>query len=207
MLSGFLFKGLFLGLLVSVPLGPVGVMCIQRTINRGLKSGIVSGLGAAAADTFYAIIAGVGFGFIVSFINREKYWIQLIGAIVILAIAVKTFYTNPAVELRNQRNKKKKPMEEFLSVFFITLSNPVPFFVFLASFAGFNMMDENTNYLSGILLIGGIFTGAIAWWYILSLVISKFRSRIRLKNIWWLNKIMGVIIFICGLFVLYKLFF
>ena len=207
MLSGFLFKGLFLGLLVSVPLGPVGVMCIQRTINRGLKSGFISGLGAAAADTFYAILAGVGFGFIVSFINREKYWIQLIGAIVILAIAIKTFYTNPAVELRNQRNKKTKPMEEFLSVFFITLSNPVPFFVFLASFAGFNMMDENTNYFSGILLIGGVFTGAMAWWYILSFGISKFRSKIRLKNIWWLNKIMCVIIFICGLIVLYKLYF
>jgi threonine/homoserine/homoserine lactone efflux protein len=207
MLSGFLFKGLFLGLLVSVPLGPVGVMCIQRTINRGLKSGFVSGMGAAAADTFYALIAGVGFGFIVSFINREKYWIQLIGAIVIIAISIKTFYTNPAVELRNQRNKKTKPMEEFLSVFFITLSNPVPFFVFLASFAGFNMMDENTSYLSAILLIGGVFTGALAWWYILSLGISKFRSKIRLKNIWWLNKIMGVIIFICGLIVLYKLYF
>ena len=207
MLSGFLFKGLFLGLLVSVPLGPVGVMCIQRTINRGLKSGFVSGLGAAAADTFYALIAGVGFGFIVSFINREKYWIQLIGAIVILAISIKTFYTNPAVELRNQRNKKTKPMEEFLSVFFITLSNPVPFFVFLASFAGFNMLDENTSYLSAILLIGGVFTGAMAWWYFLSLGISKFRSKIRLKNIWWLNKIMGVIIFICGLIVLYKLYF
>ena len=207
MLSGFLFKGLFLGLLVSVPLGPVGVMCIQRTINRGLKSGFVSGMGAAAADTFYALIAGVGFGFIVSFINREKYWIQLIGAIVIIAISIKTFYTNPAVELRNQRNKKTKPMEEFLSVFFITLSNPVPFFVFLASFAGFNMMDENTSYLSAILLIGGVFTGALAWWYILSLGISKFRSKIRLKNIWWLNKIMGVVIFICGLIVLYKLYF
>lgn len=207
MLGGFLFKGLFLGLLVSVPLGPVGVMCIQRTINRGLKSGFISGLGAAAADTFYALMAGVGFGFIVSFINREKYWIQLIGAIVIIAISIKTFYTNPAVELRNQRNKKTKPMEEFLSVFFITLSNPVPFFVFLASFAGFNMMDENTNYFSAILLIGGVFTGALAWWYILSLGISKFRKKIRLKNIWWLNKIMGVIIFICGLVVLYKLYY
>jgi threonine/homoserine/homoserine lactone efflux protein len=87
------------------------------------------------------------------------------------------------------------------------LSNPVPFFVFLASFAGFNMMDENTSYLSAILLIGGVFTGALAWWYILSLGISKFRSKIRLKNIWWLNKIMGVIIFICGLIVLYKLYF
>lgn len=207
MLSGFLFKGLFLGLLVSVPLGPVGVMCIQRTINRGLKSGFISGLGAAAADTFYAILASVGFGFIVTFINREKYWIQLIGAIIIILIGIKTFYTNPAAEIRNLRNNKKKPMGEFLSVFFITLSNPVPFFVFLASFAGFNMMDENTNYLSGILLIGGIFTGALAWWYILSLGISKFRDKIRLRNIWWLNKIMGVIIVICGLIVLYKLFF
>ncbi len=207
MLIAQLIKGLLLGLLVSVPLGPVGVMCIQRTINRGLKSGVVTGLGAAVADTFYAILAGVGFGFIVSFINREKYWIQLIGAVIIIVIAIRTFYTNPAVEMRKMRNKKTNPMEEFLSVFFITLSNPVPFFVFLASFAGFNMLEENTNILSGILLIGGVFVGAMGWWYILCFGISKFRDKIRLKNIWWLNKIMGVVIFVCGLVVIYKLYF
>jgi threonine/homoserine/homoserine lactone efflux protein len=203
---GLFFYGILMGLLVSAPLGPVGVMCIQRTINRGLKSGLISGFAAASADTVYAIIAGLGLGYIVNWIQQEKYWIQLIGAAIIILMSVKIFYTNPAVELRNQRNKKSKPLEDFLSVFVVTLTNPAVFFVFIAMFAGFGLVDENTNYLSAALLISGIFAGAFAWWYILSNLVNKFRSKIRLKNIWWLNKIMGVIIFVLGVIALLELY-
>ncbi|MDP4209030.1 MAG: LysE family transporter [Bacteroidota bacterium] len=207
MTIGLLLKGILMGLVVSVPLGPVGVMCIQRTINRGMKSGLISGIGAASADTVYAIIAGFGLGYIVNFINQEKYWIQLIGAIIIIGMAIKIFYTNPAVELRNRRNKKSKPLEDFISVFLVTLSNPAVFFVFIAMFAGFNVVSSQpNNYLSVLIAIGSIFLGAASWWYVLSAVVNKFRSRIRLKNIWWLNKIMGVIVFICGLVALIDLY-
>jgi threonine/homoserine/homoserine lactone efflux protein len=200
-------KGILMGLLVSAPLGPVGVMCIQRTINRGVKSGFVSGLGAAAADTVYAIIAVLGLGFVITFIKEEKYWIQLVGALIIILFAIKIFYTNPAVEIRNKRNKKSKPLEEFISVFFVTLSNPGVFFAFIAFFAWFNVVgEENVGYFSALILIGGIFAGALSWWYILSAIINKFRKRIRLKNIWWLNKIMGIIVFICGVIALIELF-
>jgi len=200
-------KGILMGLLVSAPLGPVGVVCIQRTINRGVKSGFISGLGAAAADTVYAIIAVLGLGFVITFIKEEKYWIQLVGALIIILFAIKIFYTNPAVEIRNNRNKKNKPLEEFISVFFVTLSNPGVFFAFIAFFAWFNVVgEENAGYFSALVLIGGIFTGALSWWYILSAVINKYRKRIRLKNIWWLNKIMGIIVFICGVIALIELF-
>ena len=200
-------KGILMGLLVSAPLGPVGVVCIQRTINRGVKSGFISGLGAAAADTVYAIIAVLGLGFVITFIKEEKYWIQLVGALIIILFAIKIFYTNPAVEIRNNRNKKNKPLEEFISVFFVTLSNPGVFFAFIAFFAWFNVVgEENAGYFSALVLIGGIFTGALSWWYILSAVINKYRKRIRLKNIWWLNKIMGIIVFICGIIALIELF-
>ena len=202
-----LIKGMLMGLLVSAPLGPVGVLCIQRTINRGVKSGFISGIGAASADTFYAIIAVLGLGFVIDFIKTEKYWIQLIGALLIMLFAVKIFYTNPAVEIRNKRNKKSKPLEEFLSVFFVTLSNPAVFFAFIAFFAWFNVVSEEASLLSAFILIGGIFTGAIIWWYTLSAVINKYRRKIRLKNIWWLNKIMGIIVFICGVITIIELYF
>jgi Putative threonine efflux protein len=207
-MSVWLFiKGILMGLLVSAPLGPIGVLCIQRTVNRGIKSGVRSGLGAALADTFYAIIAVLGLGFIINFIKEEKYWIQLFGAVLIILFAVKIFYTNPAVEVRNNRNKKSKPFEEFVSVFFVTLTNPAVFFAFIAFFAWFNVVsDEDSGYLSAVILILGIFTGAMSWWYMLSAIISKYRSRIRLKNIWWLNKIMGIIVFICGVVALVELF-
>ena len=190
--------GLFMGLVVTIPLGPVGVMCIQRTINRGWKSGLVSGLGAAFADTFYSVIAGLGIGVVVNFIQREKFWIQLVGALVIIGVAIKIFSSNPAVEFRNQRNKKNKPLEEFLSVFLVTLSNPAVFFAFIGMYAAFNLVDERTNVFSFSVITLSVFTGAMSYWYLLSAIVNKFRTRIRLKNIWWLNKIMGGIIFVAG---------
>lgn len=200
------FYGILIGLFVTAPLGPVGVMCIQRTINRGLKSGLITGIGAASADTLYSIIAGLGVGYLVTFIEEKKYWIQLIGAAIIILIAIKIFYTNPAIAVRNGRNKKNKPLEDFLSSFIVTLTNPTVLIVFLAAFARFGMVDENTDYFSASILIGGIFAGAFGWWYVLCNLINKFRNKIRLKNIWWLNKIMGVIVFILGVIALVELF-
>ena len=195
-----------MGMIVSVPVGPVGVVCIQRTINRGLKSGYLSGFGAASADTIYAIIASFGLGFVVNFIHEQINWIQFIGAVVLILIAIKIFYTNPGVEIRKKRNKKAKPMEEFLSVFFITLSNPAVFFIFIALLASLKVFTGKLNYLSGLLVITGTFIGAMLWWYLLSNLVNKFRSKIRLKKIWWLNKIMAVIVFICALVALIDLY-
>lgn len=196
-----------MGLLVSVPLGPVGVMCIHRTVHRGMRSGIFSGVGAAAADTFYALIAGFGLSYIINFIESKQTIIQTIGAIVIFIIGIKIFYSNPAIQIRNQRNKKGKPFEEFLSIFFVTLSNPAVFFVFLALFAGFNILSSQSGHVGTLTAISGIFAGAMLWWYILSAVISKYRTKIRLRNLWWLNKIMGVIVILCGILAIADLIF
>ncbi len=192
-------------MMVSVPIGPVGVVCIQRTINRGLKSGVFTGLGAASADTFYAIIASCGLGFIFNFIQKQIYWIQVFGAIILILIAIKIFYSNPAVEVRNNKNKKVKPMGEFLSIFFITLSNPTVFFIFIALLAGLKVFNGKINYLSGLFVITSIFAGAMLWWYLLSSLVNKFRNRIKLKNIWWLNKIMAIVVFIFAIIILINL--
>lgn len=202
-----LIKGILAGVLVSAPLGPVGVMCIQRTLNRGIKSGFRAGFAAASADTVYAIVAVLGLGFIINFIKEEQYWIQLIGSLLILVFAIKIFYTNPAIEVRRTRSKKNKPFEEFISIFFVTLSNPGVFFGFIALFAWLNIVSEEASIISALILIGGIFLGAMTWWYSLCAIINKFRQKIRLKNIWWLNKIMGAIVFILGIVVLIELYF
>lgn len=205
-LSLFL-KGIGMGLLVSVPLGPVGIMCIQRTINRGLKSGVFSGLGAASADLFYALIAGFGLSYIINFIEAKQTIIQFIGAVIIVIVAFKIFYTNPAVQLRNQRNKKGKPFEEVISIFLVTVSNPAVFFAFLAMFAAFNVLNTSYGHAGTITTIVGVFVGSMLWWYILSAVINHFRTKIRLKNLWWLNKIMGIIVFVCGILALADVLF
>jgi threonine/homoserine/homoserine lactone efflux protein len=206
MALALVIKGILMGLLVSVPPGPVGVMCIKRTMTRGVKSGVVSGIGAASADTLYALIAGLGLSYVINFIQKEQFWIQLVGSIIIMIIAIKLFYTNPAVEFRNSRTRRSKPMEEFISIFLVTLSNPMVVFIFIAMFAGFNMLGENTNPLIALFLVAGVFSGAMLWWFVLSIIVDRFRNRIRLKNIWWMNKILGLIVFICGLVIILKLY-
>ncbi len=197
---GILFlKGIGMGLLVSAPLGPVGVMCIQRTINRGIKSGLASGLGAAAADLFYALIAGFGLSIIIDFIEARHTTLQIIGSVLVVAVAFKIFYSNPAAQLRNQRNKKGKYLEDFISIFVVTVSNPAVFVAFVAMFSGFKVLDSATGHTGTIVAIIGIFTGSMLWWYILSAGINHFRTKIRLRNLWWMNKIMGVIVFVCGI--------
>lgn len=196
-----------MGLVVSAPLGPVGVMCIQRTINRGLKSGLFSGLGAASADLFYALIAGFGLSYIINFIEARQTIIQFIGALIVVLVSFKIFYSNPAVQLRNQRNKKGKPIEEVISIFVVTVSNPAVFFAFVAMFAGFNVLDSSSGHMGTITAISGVFIGSMLWWYILSAVINHYRTKIRLKNLWWLNKIMGVIVFLCGILALADVLF
>jgi threonine/homoserine/homoserine lactone efflux protein len=206
MALALIIKGILMGLLVSVPPGPVGVMCIKRTMSRGIRSGVVSGIGAASADTLYSLVAGLGLSYVINFIQKEQFWIQLIGSLIIMAIAIKIFYSNPAIEFRNSRTRRRKPMEEFISVFLVTLSNPMVVFIFIAMFAGFNMLGENTNPLIVLFLVGGVFSGAMLWWFVLSIIINRFRNRIRLKNIWWMNKILGLIVFICGLVIIAKLY-
>lgn len=200
-------KGIGMGLAVSAPLGPIGVMCIQRTINRGIKSGIFSGLGAASADLFYALIAGFGLSYIINFIEARQTIIQFIGALIVVLVSFKIFYSNPAVQLRNQRNKKGKPLEEAISIFVLTVSNPAVFFAFVAMFAGFNVIDSTSGHVGTITAIAGVFIGSMLWWYILSAVINHYRTKIRLKNLWWLNKIMGIIVFLCGILALADVLF
>ena len=201
---GLFFKGIIIGLLVSIPLGPVGVLCIQRTLNKGRMAGLVSGLGAAAADTIFAIIAGFGLTIIINFIEEKHVYFQIIGGLFVLYIGLRIFYTNPVKQLKLQRLKKTQLSQDFMSVFLLTLSNPMAVFLFMAIMASIKVANNNLSIVEIALLTGGIASGAVFWWFLLSSVANRFRSRIRLRSIWWLNKITGSVIFIFGLIVLFS---
>ena len=201
-------KSFLIGLMVSIPLGPVGVLCIQRTLNKGRKSGFFSGLGAAAADTIYCIIAGLGISIVISFINDKHIYFQIIGGIIIILLGINIFYTNPVRQLRLQRLSRSRLYEDFLSVFILTITNPMPFFFFLAMFAGLNIANDSTLDLLRILMIVlGIFFGSAFWWFLLSSVVSFFRHRFKLKSLWWMNKIAGLITFFLGIAVILSVWF
>ena len=198
-------KGFVLGLVVSIPLGPVGALCIQRTISKGYKSGLFGGLGAASADLIFAFIAGFGVSVVIDWLLGVRLWIQTGGAIIFMFMAWRGFYTNPAIQIRRGRRRKHRPLEDFVTTFLLTTSNPTPVFIFMAAFAGF-IVHEEANFFDIILAIVGLFIGCLTWWGALVSTVNLFRGKIRLRHLLWVNKITGIVVFICALILLIEAF-
>ena len=202
----FLIKGLIVGFLASIPLGPVGVLCIQRTINKGRFSGMFSGLGAATVDTFFALVAALGLTYVINFIEEQQFYIQLIGGGILMILGARIFITNPIKQIRKHRRKKNKLIEDYFSVLFLTLSNPLAIFLFIAAFAGIGMVTSKDSLFKSSLIVAGVFFGAMLWWFTLTFLIDLFRKHFRLKQLWWINKIAGVIIIVFGVAAMFAVF-
>ncbi len=192
-----ILKGIGFGLMVSIPLGPVGIIVIQRTLNRGWVAGFFSGLGAASADLFYAICAATGFGLIIRLVESHTNILQIITFCIIIVIGF--IISQKSVEkLRKERSKSSNFLTDFLTIFFLTLSNPLVVGVFLALFTSVTSAEE-ASVKSIIFILLGIFLGALLWWFSLTLSVSLFRKKFRFRNLFWINKITGIIIFIFGI--------
>lgn len=194
------WKGFIVGLMVSIPLGPIGVLCVQRTLNKGRRSGFISGMGASVADTLFSVVAGLGVVYIISFVRENQFWIQLGGGLIIIFLGIHIFYTNPVRQIKMQRLNRNRLSQDFLSVFFLTISNPMAIFFFLAIFAGIKVASGPIQINRLSLLTLGVLAGSASWWFLLSGFVNFWRHRFRLRIIWWLNKVAGVIIFLLGLF-------
>ncbi|MBN2521519.1 MAG: LysE family transporter [Bacteroidales bacterium] len=203
--TGLFLKGLLIGFSTSAPLGPIGVLCVQRSLNKGRLSGFISGMGAAFADTFYAILAGFGLTIIIAFIEERQLYFEIAGIALLFFIGIKIFYANPVKQIRSKR-KKNTLFEDFISVALLTLSNPLALFLFLAVFAGLGLVHKQINMFMTFNLVIGVLVGATTWWFILSSLVNIFRERFRLKSIWWINKIAGAIIILFGLFAIIGMF-
>lgn len=189
-----LSKGILIGFLVSIPLGPIGVLVIQRTINKSRIAGLMSGMGAALSDTLYAVIAGFSLTFIIDFIRQNELIIQAIGAVVVLSLGIHIFFKNPVTDLKRKRQRGNTHFQDIISSFLVTFSNPLTVFVFLAVFTSSGVAINLEQPYHSFFVILGIFTGAFLWWFSLSGLVSLFRHKISLRLLWWINKTAGVII-------------
>lgn len=203
----FFLKGIIVGLLASIPLGPVGVLCIQRTLNKGRMSGFLSGMGAATVDAIFALIAAMGLTFIINFIEQQRFFIQIIGGIVLIIMGLIIFYKNPVKQMRRQKRGKSTPYQDFFSVFLLTLSNPVAVFLFVAALASIDIVSVESPILSTLFVVSGVFLGALLWWVMLISFVNLFRKKFRLKQLWWINKIAGVLITAFGVFAILAIFY
>jgi len=194
MFLSLLIKGILIGFLVSIPLGPIGVLVIQRTVNKSRIAGLLSGMGAALSDTLYAVIAGFSLTFVIDFIRQNEIIFQAIGALVVLGLGIHIFFMNPVNDLRRNRLKGNTHLQDIIFSFLITFSNPLTVFVFLAVFTSSGVAISLEQPLHSFIVILGIFTGAFIWWFSLSGIVSLFRHKINLRVLWWINKTAGVII-------------
>ena len=198
----FLIKGIMIGLLASIPLGPIGVICIQRTINKSRISGFFSGMGAATADTIFAAIAGFSLTFIINFIEEKQRILEIIGGIIVILLGIKTFYTNPVNQLRRHKKNPSKLIEDFISVLLLTITNPFAIFLFVGLFATLGLAYNGENIGLSFITLAGVFLGGSLWWFTLSSLVNLFRKKFRLKQLWYINKIAGMVIFILGILAL-----
>ena len=195
-----LVQGFIVGIGASIPLGPLGILCVQKTLSKGRNSGLITGLGSAASDTFYAGISLLGLAFIQNLIKEQKDWIMLIGGIIIVLIGIKIYLTNPLKQVK-QNNGNKKRLEDFFEAFFMTITNPGAIFLIIGLFAvvGIDVTSGETSKFKIFSILWGVFGGATFWWFILSTTINVFRKKFRLKQLIMVNKVSGIIIAVLGI--------
>lgn len=195
-----LLRGLIVGLLASITLGPVGVMCIQRTLSKSRLSGFVSGLGAAAADTIFAVLAYFFVAVISSIIENHLQVMKIVGGIFVAVVGVSIFLKNPVVQIRRNRAGKVNLWQDFASTFVLTLTNPGFILWLLVIFSAFNVGDNDPGEITpsrvgtGLQMIAGFFGGAVTWWFILTSLIGLFRQKFRPRHLLWINRIAGILI-------------
>ncbi len=187
-----LLGGIAAGLMIAVPVGPVNVWCISRTLAAGWRSGVISGLGAAAADMLYGAVAGFSISFVIQFLEREMFWIRFYGAILLVAIGIVYFFKRPDA-LQAPQEDRSNSFSDLRWTFLLTLTNPTTVLSFLAILAALGMGEHRQWWLT-VIMVAGIFCGSMLWWIVLSSIVNRFRDRFNDGNLRWMNRIAGLAI-------------
>ncbi|MFC2078848.1 LysE family translocator [Candidatus Bipolaricaulota bacterium] len=195
-----LLRGLVIGFSIAAPVGPIGVLCIRRTLADGRSLGIASGLGAATADAIYGCIAAFGLTFVSGFLVNQQTWLRLVGGLFLCYLGLKTILNKPSARavLANGMGL----LGAFASTFFLTLTNPLTIISFVAIFAGLGLAGASGSFLSAGVLVLGVFLGSALWWLLLSGGFGMFRSKFNPDGLRWVNRISGAIIAGFGLLAL-----
>jgi len=193
----YLIKGVMIGLSIAVPVGPIGILCIRRTLTRGRIIGFLSGLGAATADALYGAIAGFGLTFLSNLLVGHQTGFRMIGGGLLCIIGVKIFLSKPAEQAASAKGENH--WRAYLSTFILTLTNPMTILFFAAVFAGLGVGSGSDTYLSATILVLGVFLGSASWWLVLSGFTGLLRGMFNVNRMQWLNRISGLIIIGFGL--------
>ena len=193
----FMLKGLAIGFSIAAPVGPIGVVCIRRSLLEGRQVGLVTGMGAATADAIYGCVAAFGLTAISSALVGYRSWLGFLGGLFLCYLGVRTFMSSPAARVAEIQGRGL--LAAYLSTLFLTLTNPMTILSFVAVFAGFGL-GSSPDYLAASVLVTGVFIGSALWWLLLSSGVALFRSRVGSAWMQVINRLSGCIIFAFGIY-------
>lgn len=199
----FWWRGALFGFAIAAPVGPIGLLCIQRTLSGGQLRGLVSGLGAATADALYGYVAAFGLTVIAAFLVDQRIWLGVVGGAFLCYLGVRTFLTRPATQAA--KGGTSSLVGAYASTLFLTLTNPMTIFSFIAIFAGMGLAGRQGDIGAAAALVLGVFCGSAAWWLLLSGGVALFRSRFTPGALRWVNQVAGVVILGFGVWMLTEL--
>lgn len=194
-----LITGFIIGIFISAPVGPLGILTIQRTLSKGRWHGVLTGLGATTSDIIYSVIVGFSMSFIMNFITEHSILIQIIGSIVVVLFGFHLWKSDPTHCLNKNIEKGKSTYyKDYFSALLLCLSNPLVIFLFIGLFARFHFFSTTQTFWQQALGFFSIALGAFVWWTSITLIVSKLRSRFNIRGLLILNKITGAFLLLLG---------
>ncbi|MBF2086560.1 LysE family transporter [Thermoleptolyngbya sp. C42_A2020_037] len=194
-------RGLLIGFSIAAPVGPIGVLCIRRTLTQGQLAGLLSGLGAATADAIYGAIAAYGLTLISAILIGQAGWFRLVGGLFLIYLGVQTFLAQPATVAASSDGKIRAAglWGAYLSTILLTLTNPATIMSFAAVFAGLGLASSSGDPLAATVTVLGVFLGSALWWLLLSGGVSLFRASFSKTNsLQWVNRGSGIVLIAFG---------
>ena len=193
-------RGFLLGFAIAAPVGPIGLLCIQRTLSQGQLVGLASGLGAATADAFYGAVAAFGLTVVSSFLIEQQFWLALVGGLFLCYLGVRTLLSAPAERAAagEARREAHSAGAAYTSTFLLTITNPMTILAFVAIFAGAGLAASGGDAGAAAWMVLGVFLGSAAWWLLLSGGVSLLRARINAPVLLWVNRAAGAILVLFG---------
>lgn len=190
-----MLSGLLIGVFISAPMGPIGMLVIQRTLNKGRAAAFFTGIGASLSDFIYCLLTGLGLSFVTDFIESNKNVLQIIGSVMLILYAVYLFKANPSRALNKPRKEQPNTYwRDFVTGFFFTFSNPLILFFIISLFARFNFMDTEHQFYHYILGYFSIIVGAIGWWFLITFFVNKVRGHFNVRSMWLVNRVLAVLL-------------
>lgn len=195
-------KGVAIGFAIAAPVGPVGVLCIRRTLHFGRWVGLFSGLGAASADAAYGAVAGFGVSSVAAFLLEFEDWLRVLGGLFLLGLGARILTRAPAGQAAPPTPVQPRLIGAFTSCFLLTLTNPATILSFVAIFAGLGLVGLAGDYVAAAALVAGVFIGSAVWWLALSASVGLLHGRMNAATLPWINRISGSVILAFGAFAL-----